>query len=58
MSSIDKLTNKELKALFDMPPERAIEHLKIQRLTHRLGLARHARPCSRTKFHSSQNDRS
>ncbi|MDO5650780.1 MAG: phage minor head protein [Moraxella sp.] len=28
MSSIDKLTSKELKALFDMPPERAIENLK------------------------------
>lgn len=48
MSSIDKLTNKELKALFDMPPERAIEHLKSKGLhigwdwqdTHALAHAR------------------
>lgn len=48
MSSIDKLTSKELKALFDMPPERAIEHLKSKGLhigwdwtdTHALAHAR------------------
>ncbi|WP_432480771.1 phage head morphogenesis protein [Moraxella sp. ZY200743] len=48
MNSIDKLTNKELKALFDMPPERAIEHLKSKGLhigwdwtdTHALAHAR------------------
>ncbi|STY91270.1 hypothetical protein [Moraxella bovis] len=48
MSSIDKLTNKELKALFDMPPEQAIEHLKAKGLhigwdwqdTHALAHAR------------------
>ncbi|OAV23658.1 Phage Mu-like virion morphogenesis protein [Moraxella catarrhalis] len=48
MSSIDKLTNKELKALFDMPPEKAIEHLKSKGLhigwdwtdTHALAHAR------------------
>lgn len=48
MSSIGKLTNKELKALFDMPPEKAIEHLKSKGLhigwdwtdTHALAHAR------------------
>lgn len=48
MSDIDKLTHKELKALFDMPPERAIEHLKSKGLhiswdwqeTHALAHAR------------------
>ncbi|OOS08054.1 phage putative head morphogenesis protein, SPP1 gp7 family [Moraxella cuniculi DSM 21768] len=48
MSSIDKLTNKELKALFDMPPKQAIEHLKSKGLhiswdwqdTHALAHAR------------------
>lgn len=48
MSSIDKLSNKELKALFDMPPEQAIEHLKSKGLhigwdwtdTHALAHAR------------------
>ena len=48
MSKIDKLTDRELKALFDMPPERAIEHLKSKGLhigwdwtdTHALAHAR------------------
>ena len=32
MSKIDKLTSREIKALFDMPPEKAIEHLKSKGL--------------------------
>lgn len=48
MSKVDKLTDREIKALFDMPPERAIEHLKSKGLhigwdwtdTHALAHAR------------------
>lgn len=48
MSKIDKLTDREIKALFDMPPEKAIEHLKSKGLhigwdwkdTHALAHAR------------------
>lgn len=32
MSKIDKLTDRQIKALFDMPPEKAIEHLKAKGL--------------------------
>ncbi|WP_323843065.1 phage minor head protein [Moraxella sp. Pampa] len=32
MSKIDKLTDRQIKALFDMPPEKAIEHLKSKGL--------------------------
>lgn len=48
MSKIDKLTDRQIKALFDMPPEQAIEHLKSKGLhigwdwtdTHALAHAR------------------
>lgn len=48
MSRVEKLTDREIKALFDMPPEKAIEHLKSKGLhigwdwtdTHALAHAR------------------
>lgn len=48
MSKVDNLTNRELQALFDMPPEKAITHLKAKGLhvgwdwqdTHALAHAR------------------
>ena len=48
MSNMDKLTRREIKDLFDMPPEKAIEHLKSKGLhigwdwtdTHALAHAR------------------
>lgn len=48
MSNVDKLTDREIKALFNMPPKQAIEHLKSKGLhigwdwkdTHALAHAR------------------